>query len=228
MDLQAVIFDFDGVIVDTEHLHYRALSRVLQPIGLGFSWDQYVDEYIGFDDRGVFKAIYQRARLPLIEQEIKGLVERKAATFQHMIASEPPDPFPGAVELIRHLSGRIPLGLCSGALKSDIAPIFRVLKLETAFDVMVTADDVRQSKPDPSCYRLAVRRLGEKHGRTLDAEKCLAIEDTPAGITAAKGARLKVLALTNSYDREYLGLADDVRETLEGVTLEALRPLASS
>jgi len=228
MALEAVIFDFDGVIVDTEHLHYRALNRVLQPLGLGFSWDEYVSEYIGFDDRGVFKAVYQRARLPLIDQEIAGLVARKAATFHHMVTSEPPAPFPGAVELIRHLSGRFPLGLCSGALRSDIAPIFQVLELESAFDVMVTADDVRASKPDPSCYRLAVRRLAEKHSRALEAEQCLAIEDTPAGITAAKGARLRVLALTNSYDREYLGRADHVRETLEGVTLETLRALAPS
>jgi beta-phosphoglucomutase len=228
MTLQAVIFDFDGVIVDTEHLHYRALNRVLQPLGLGFPWDDYVSDYIGFDDRGVFKAVYQRARLPLIEQEIAGLVERKAVTFHHMVTSEPPAPFPGAVELIRHLSGRFPLGLCSGALQSDIAPIFKALELESAFDVMVTADDVRASKPDPMCYRLAVRRLGEKHGATMDAGGCLAIEDTPAGITAAKGARLKVLALTNSYDREYLGLADHVRETLEGVTLETLRALVPS
>lgn len=228
MDLQAVIFDFDGVIVDTEHLHFEAMNRVLRPLGLGFSWGQYVDEYIGFDDRGVFQAVYRRARLPLIEQEIKGLVERKAATFHHMVVSEPPTPFPGAVDLIRRLSGAFPLGLCSGALRSDIAPIFKVLKLETAFDVVVTADDVRASKPDPACYRLAVKRLGDRHGRVFDAPSCLAIEDTPAGITAAKGARLRVLALTNSYDREYLDLADHVHDTLEGMTLASLRAIVAS
>lgn len=228
MTLQAVIFDFDGVIVDTEHLHFEAFNRVLRPLGLGFSWEQYVDKYIGFDDRGVFRAVYQKSRMPLIEQEIKGLLERKAATFHHMVVSEPPEPFPGAVDLIRHLSGRFPLGLCSGALRSDIDPIFKVLKLETAFDVVVTADDVRASKPDPSCYRLAVKKLGAKHGRELQPGDCLAIEDTPAGITAAKGARLQVLALTNSYDREFLGLADYVRESLEGVTLDTLRALAPS
>jgi beta-phosphoglucomutase len=223
MNLQAVIFDFDGVIVDTEHLHYEALNRVLEPMGMGFSWDVYVRDLIGFDDRGAFAAVLRKKRQPYNDAEIKRLVERKAATFHHMVSAEPPDPFPGSVELIRHLSGRIPLGLCSGALRSDIAPIFKVLALETAFDVLVTADDVRASKPDPSCYRLAVNRLAEKHGIALRPAQCLAIEDTPAGITSAKGAKLRVLGLTNSYDREYLDLADYVRDTLEGLDLEGLR-----
>lgn len=225
--LQAVVFDFDGVIVDTEYLHYKALNRVLQPLGLGFSWDDYVDEYIGFDDRGVFQAVYRHAHLPMIEQEIRGLVERKAATFHHMVSSEPPEPFPGAVGLIRALAGRLPLGLCTGALRTDLAPIFKTLKLEQAFDVVVTADDVRASKPDPACYRLAVKRLGECHGREFDPKACLAIEDTPTGIEAAKGARLKVLALTNSYDRDFLGLADFVYDTLEGLTLEELQRIVA-
>lgn len=223
MALEAVIFDFDGVIVDTEHLHYEALNRVLEPMGMGFSWEVYVRDLIGFDDRGAFEAVLKRWRQPYNAGEVQRLVERKAETFHHMVSAETPEPFPGSIELIRHLSGQIPLGLCSGALRSDIAPIFKALGLEDAFDVLVTADDVRFSKPDPSCYRLAVRRLAEKHGIALAAPACLAIEDTPAGIAAAKGARLQVLALTNSYDREYLDKADYVRDSLVGLDLEGLR-----
>jgi HAD superfamily hydrolase (TIGR01509 family) len=223
MELRAVIFDFDGVIVDTEHLHYEALNRVLEPMGMGFSWEVYLRDLIGLDDRGAFEAILRKCRQPYNDVEIARLVERKAATFHYMVSQEPPDPFPGSVELIRHLSGRIPLGLCSGALRSDIAPIFKALDLESAFDVLVTADDVRYSKPDPSCYRLAVRRLAERHRIDLPPPGCLAIEDTPAGITAAKGAKLTVLALTNSYDREYLDRADHVRDSLEGLDLDGLR-----
>lgn len=226
--LQAVVFDFDGVIVDTEHLHYEALNRILEPMGLGFSWEVYVRDLIGFDDRGAFKAMLQKSRQPFNDVEIQRLVERKAATFHHMVSCEPPDPFPGSVELIRHLAGRIPLGLCSGALRSDIEPIFKALKLQDAFDVMVTADDVRFSKPDPACYRLAVRRLAERHTLALEAARCIAIEDTPAGITAAKGARLKVLGLTNSYDGAYLKNADVIRDSLEGLTLDDLRAMLQS
>lgn len=226
MQLEAIIFDFDGVIVDTERLHYAALNRVLQELDLGITWDEYVHTYIGFDDRGVFLNRFQAAGRILQAGELADLVDRKAALFHHSVSAEAPTPFPGVIELICSLSGRIPLGLCSGALRSDIQPIFRALKLEGLFDLLVTADDVPMSKPDPACYRLAVERLARHHNRPLRSVACLAIEDTPAGITAAKEAGLKVLALTNSYDRAYLGLADFVRDELTGITLDELRRLS--
>jgi beta-phosphoglucomutase len=223
MQLDAVIFDFDGVIVDTERLHYEALQRVLSPLGLGITWVEYVQTYIGFDDRGVFQNRFQKDGLALTTAELSGLVKQKAVLFHHMVAAETPTPFPGVVELMHGLAGRIPLALCSGALGSDIEPVFRALNLHGLFDLLVTADDVPMSKPDPACYRLAVERLSAHHDRTLNPAACLAIEDTPAGITAAKGAGLKVLALTNSYDRAYLGLADYVRDSLVGLSLDQLR-----
>lgn len=223
MQLEAIIFDFDGVIVDTERLHYAALNRVLQELDLGITWEEYVHTYIGFDDRGVFLNRFQVAGRTLQAGELADLVDRKAALFHQSVSAEAPTPFPGVIELIRSLSGRIPLGLCSGALRSDIQPIFRALKLEGLFDLLVTADDVPMSKPDPACYRLAVERLARHHHRPLRPVDCLAIEDTPAGITAAKEAGLRVLALTNSYDRAYLGLADFVRDELTGITLDELR-----
>lgn len=220
--LKAVIFDFDGVIVDTEHLHYEALDRVLEPMGLGFPWDVYVRDYIGFDDRGVFEAVLKKARQPYNDEEIRRLVERKANTFRHMVTVEPPDAFPGSVELIRAVSGRKPLALCTGALRSDIEPIFRQLGLESAFDVIVTADDVSRSKPDPECYRLAVSRLGKRYSLDLSPRECLAIEDTPTGIAAAKGARVRVLAVTHTHGADELRQADIIRDSLAGLGLEDL------
>jgi beta-phosphoglucomutase len=222
MKLEAVVFDFDGVIVDTERLHHAALNRVLEPVALGITWQEYVQTYIGFDDRGVFQHRFATAGQTLSPAELAAWVERKAVLFHRLVSEETPSPFPGVIELIRGLSRRIPLALCSGALRSDIDPIFRALRLEGVFDLLVTADDVPMSKPDPACYRLAVERLSRRHARALAPEECLAIEDTPAGITAAKGAGLRVLALTNSYDRAYLGLADVVRESLVGLDLEEL------
>ena len=222
MKLDAVIFDFDGVIVDTERLHYEALNRVLTGLDLGITWEDYVETYIGFDDRGVFLARFKQAGRTLAADEMARLVSTKAGMFHHMVSHETPTPYTGVVELIRSLSGKIPLALCSGALRSDIEPVFSGLKLHGVFDLLVTADDVSMSKPDPACYRLAVERLAAHHARPLASASCLAIEDTPAGITAAKGAGLKVLALTNSYDRAYLGLADAVLDSLAGLNLEQL------
>lgn len=221
--LEAVVFDFDGVIVDTERLHYEAFNRILEPMGMGLAWEDYVRDLIGFDDRGAFMwALKQAGRSPSPE-EVRGLVERKAVTFNGMVSSGTPTPFPGSVELIRSLSGRIPLALCTGALRSDIEPILRGLDIASAFDAIVTADDVSVSKPDPMSYRLAVERLGDCHGGKISPASALAIEDTPTGIASAKGAGLRVLGLTNSYDRAYLDRADFVRDTLLGLNLDALR-----
>lgn len=225
MSLQAVVFDFDGVIVDTERIHYAALNQVLSDLGLDLTWADYVQTYIGFDDRGVFQTRFREVGRALAPEELARLVQAKAGQFHRLVSEETPTPFPGVVALIRSLSGCLPLALCSGALRSDIDPIFQALDLHGVFDLMVTADDVPVSKPHPACYRLAMERLGARYGRTLEPAQSLAIEDTPAGITAARGAGLRVLALTNSYDRAYLGQADFVRDSLENVGYPELQGL---
>lgn len=223
--LAAVIFDFDGIIVDTEPIHYRAFQEVLAPLGLGYSWEEYVTHYIGFDDRDAFREAFRSTGKPIDDETLRALIERKAAAFQGIISAGV-NPYPGAVELIRAVSGNIPLALCSGALTSDILPILEQLDLAGAFDVMVTAEHVVASKPDPASYAMAVRRLREAFpDRGILPEKCLAIEDTPAGIASAAGAGIPVLAVTNSYPAEKLTGALQVLHSLAEVTLEELRKL---
>lgn len=211
--ISAVIFDFDGIIVDSERLHWTAFNRVLSPRGRTISWDEYVQIFIGFDDRDTF-----RHALPEIgKTELTGLISQKAAAFQELLESDGAAALPGAVDLIKHLSGNIPLAICSGALREDILPVLKQLGVENAFDTLVTANDTHISKPDPAPYRLAMQKLGVNGG--------LAIEDTPAGIASAKGAGLKVLSVTNSYAPEFLTQADAVVASLEGLTLEKLNRL---
>lgn len=223
----AVLFDFDGVIVDSEPLHWAAFERILAPLGVRIAWDDYVERYLGFDDRGVFREVFKDAGKPLDEAKLPALIEAKAAAFEALVHEQNPKPYPGVVELIRKLSGAVPLALCSGALRRDVMPILKKLGLERAFDVMVTADDVHISKPDPSSYVLAVERLREGHaGRAIRAERSVAIEDTPAGISAARGAGLRVLALLNTYPKHQLGDATRVVESLDGVGVEDLGKMA--
>jgi HAD superfamily hydrolase (TIGR01509 family) len=211
--ISAVIFDFDGIIVDSERLHWSAFNKVLEPLGKTISWPDYIETYIGFDDRDTFKT-----RLPGIGRgELAGLIEKKAAAFQELLESDGAAALPGAVELIRLLSGNIPLAICSGALLEDILPILGSLGIESAFNTLVTADDTHISKPDPAPYQLAMKKLGVTSG--------MAIEDTPAGIASAKGAGLKVLSVTNSYPAEALTQADVVVASLEGLSLEKLNRL---
>uniref|UniRef100_C6E367 HAD-superfamily hydrolase, subfamily IA, variant 3 n=1 Tax=Geobacter sp. (strain M21) TaxID=443144 RepID=C6E367_GEOSM len=222
--LNAVIFDFDGVIVDTEPLHYKAFQELLVPLGLGYSWEEYLDRYIGFDDRDAFREAFAVAGRTLSDGELKELIRGKAQAFLRIV-SVGVAPYAGVVELIRSISGNLPLALCSGALRSDIDPILAQLGLSDAFDVMVTADEVAASKPDPESYRLAVKRLQEAFPGKVDASAAIAIEDTPAGIASATGAGLKVLAVTNSYPRERLTGACRVLNSLSGIDLEGLRLL---
>ncbi len=214
----AVIFDFDGVIVDTEPLHFRAFQEVLEPERLGFTWKDYVSTYIGFDDRDAFRTRYKNAGKKLDEALLPGLVERKAKAFHNLATMAGAKTYPGIVELIDSIAGRLPLALCSGALRSDIAPFFEHYGFASKFDVMVTAEDVHVSKPDALCYKLTVKKLQEKFpSLKIEARHCWAIEDTPAGIKAAKGAGLKVVAVTNSHGRDKLFDADRIVTTVAGL-----------
>lgn len=216
--LDAVIFDFDGVIVDTEPIHYKAFQEVLEPLGLGFSWQQYTEIYMGFDDRDAFNEAFTQGESLVGSSELHRLIDLKAKIFQKLIR-EGITAYPGVVNLIKNLhSHRIPLGISSGALLSDISPILTTLGINNVFDIIVTADDVSKSKPDPESYRLAFDQLRTKCPQTpIFHSRTLAIEDTPAGITAAKGAGLQVLAVTNSYKHEFLSAADYVVASLENL-----------
>jgi beta-phosphoglucomutase len=220
--LDAVIFDFDGIIVDTEPLHYKAFQELLVPLGLGYSWEAYLETYLGFDDRDAFREAFRAAGRPLPAEQLKSLMDGKAEAFLRAV-SVGVEPYPGVVELIRDISGNLPLALCSGALRSDIDPILAQLGLVGVFDTLVTADEVAASKPDPESYRLAVSRLQEIYPGRIDPARGLAIEDTPAGIISATGAGLRVLAVTNSYPAERLDGACCVVTSLAGVDLEGLQ-----
>jgi beta-phosphoglucomutase len=221
----AVIFDFDGIIVDTEPLHYRAFQEILAPLGLGYSWAEYLRLYIGFDDRDAFRETFRSAGRRLSDQQLQTLVREKGAAFQGIIAGGV-EPYPGVKDLVREIAGKLPLALCSGALPSDIEPILEQLGIADLFDVIVTAADVKASKPDPESYALAVAGLKRAYpDLEIIAGRCLAIEDTPAGIASARGAGLKVLAVANSYPEENLAVADKVVATLAGVELASFRQL---
>lgn len=225
--LTAVVFDFDGIIVDSEPMHYRAFQKVLEPLGAGYSWQEYIDKYMGFDDRDAFREAYRFHGLQLREGELTRLIATKAACFQEVIAAGV-QPYPGVVELIRSLSGTIPLAICSGALRSDIEPVLEQLSLGGAFDLMVTAEEVQASKPDPASYRLAVERLQQAFPAAgIKPAATLAIEDTPAGIMSAVGAGLTVLAVANSYPASELGQAARTVGSLAGISIEDLRTLVA-
>lgn len=211
--IHAIIFDFDGVLVDTEPLHHQAFCEVVKPHGLECDWPEYVQEYIGFDDRDLFRTAFQRGGQSLTDAELQDLVDAKAEAFV-ALASRGVPPYPGVPDIVRNAASRWPVGLCSGALRSDIAPLLKQLDLEDTFLVKVTAEDVPASKPDPTCYRMTIEKLTEQTGIELDPSRCIAIEDTPTGVAAAAGAQLRTWAVIHTHSSDQLTAAERVFESL--------------
>ncbi|GAB4362165.1 MAG: HAD family phosphatase [Deltaproteobacteria bacterium] len=215
-----MVFDFDGVIVDSEPVHWRAFREVLAPLGIPLSWEDYTDRYMGFDDRDAFREAFRSRGRELPADRLAELISAKSRAF-HAILSEGIRPLPGAVPLVRSIRSRgIPLAVCSGALRTDIDPILASLRLSDCFDRIVSAEEVERSKPDPASYRLAWSALKERFPERITVpERSLAVEDTPAGIASAKGAGLSVLAVAGSHPREELEGADVVAGSLEEVSI---------
>ena len=218
--LNAVLFDFDGIIVDSEPMHYQAFQRVLEPLGKGFPWEEYCATYLGFDDRDAFREAFKAKGEKICSRDLKHLMVEKAKIFQQLVHNGEATPLPGAVGLIKSIPRKLPIALCSGALREDVLPILGNLGIDHSFSVIVTAEDTKKSKPDPAPYKLAVEKLGLE-----DPATAIAIEDTPVGIVSAKGAGLKVLAVTNSYDREFLLEADAVTDSLENISRLSLEDM---
>ncbi len=221
--LQAVIFDFDGVLVDSEPLHYHAFQNVLRPRGIEFSYDEYLNRYIGFDDRDAFREAYRVSGIDLSGDLLKELIESKSASFENIVRRKV-TVFPGAKELVREIAAEgVPLAIASGALKKEIDLILEKVSLISFFSVIVSADQVSKSKPDPETYVVALRALEQKLDiGHLEPAFCVAIEDTPAGIKSARDAGLKVIAVAHSYEPGELVEADCVVKNLGEVSLSTL------
>lgn len=195
---RACIFDFDGVLADTERLHWQALQDVLVPLGAGCSWETYARDYIGFDDRDAVRAALARVGKTLSAEETRDILQRKAGAFLRRVAGADVPPLPGAVEAVRAAAAAGPVALCTGAVASDVHPLLQAFGLLDVFNAVITADDVTRSKPDPESYRLAAARLG------VPPAECLAIEDTPHGLQAARKAGCQTLAVAQTHPAEAL------------------------
>ncbi len=195
----AILFDFDGIIVDSERLHHETMVAAMAGAGPATPWEFYQEHLMGVDDRGAFAVLLERAGIVPTPDEIQRRIAVKAKLFAAAAAAGRAPVLPGAVALVRACATQGPVGLCSGALRSDIRPILNALEIADCFAEMVTADDVPQSKPDPACYRLCVARLAARFPAAgITPAACVAIEDTADGIRAARGAGIPVVGVATT------------------------------
>jgi beta-phosphoglucomutase-like phosphatase (HAD superfamily) len=218
MSIRAVVLDFDGVIADTERLHYAAFRDVFSERGWTLDETAYFDRYLGCDDHGLVREFVRDIGVTVTDQDAGRLVESKGRLFgRHLESAD--ILFPGAKTSIEQLAARFAMGIASGARHHEIVAILRTAGLLEHFPVIVAADDVRATKPAPEPYLTAAGRLG------IPPSACVAIEDSAPGLEAARSAGMRTIGVTTTSPRHVLTSADRIVAGLHEVSLELVASL---
>lgn len=224
--LQAIVFDFDGVIADSEPLHLKAFQQALAEEGVVLDRDEYFARYLGYDDVGAFAALARDRGLPWTEREVTALVARKGTKLQTLLAGDEVL-FPGAAEFVRAAAAEVPVAIASGALRHEIVQIVEAAGLRQQFTTIVASGDTPQSKPSPAPYLLAFKQLRDETKRPLEARRCVAIEDSVWGLESARGAGLRCVGVTSSYPAAELVGAELIIDGLSALTIAMLDELCA-
>ncbi len=223
--LRAIIFDFDGVIVNSEPLIFELTRKMAALEGWTITEEEYYRDYLALDDRGIIEHLYATHERALDRARRDELVEWKARAYAEVIRDGLPA-MPGAVEFVLRMAREFPLAIASGSLRSEIEHLLEKLGLRDCFSVLVTADDCEKSKPNPEVFLKALMRLAELPQlaeQPLAPRECLAIEDAPAGVDAAHAAGIACLALAHSRPAQELSRANWVVREFRDVDFEAAR-----
>lgn len=220
--IRAVVFDFDGVIANSEPLHFQAFRSVLEQEQIALSVDDYYARYLGFDDVGVFRAVSRERGETWSAGRIASLVARKAVRLE-ALEREGSILFAGAEAAIRRLAADLPLAIASGALKPEIMRVLEHTGLAPCFLAVVGAQDTPNSKPSPDPYLKAVSLLAAATGWALEHAECVAVEDSQWGLESARAAGLRTIGVTHTYPASSLPSAEMVIANLDALTLATVR-----
>jgi beta-phosphoglucomutase len=225
--IKAIFFDFNGVIIDDETIQMKAYQQVLSGHDIQLTEEWYFDA-LGMDDRTFVRAMFERARKPLTDSAWQSVLDAKTVEHRKMIEDQLPL-FPGVLTFLKSTSRHFSLGLVSMANKVEVGYVFQRANLTPLFSVIVTAEDATACKPDPHCYVTGLAKLNHKrqHERLLPflPAECLAIEDSPPGIQAARAAGMRTLGVTNTVSADALRAAgaEVVTASLADWSVDAVR-----
>jgi HAD superfamily hydrolase (TIGR01509 family) len=221
--IRAIIFDLDGTLADTEPLHFAAFAEVLRPNGIELSREDYFTRLIGYDDRDCFTVVMTEHGRGGDPAAIAQLIARKASVYQSLVA-ERDVLYPGAAEFVRRCAERFPLVIATGTLRAEAEMILQRAQLRDLFVDVVAAEDVAHGKPAPDGFLVALGRLGFilRSRPPIEPRECLVIEDTAAGLKAARAAGMRVLALSHGAVHPELAQADVMRKSLAETDLDDL------
>lgn len=224
--IQAVLFDFNGVIIDDEPLHKKAYAEALKAEGITQSEEDYYAS-LGMDDVTFVRAAFGRAGIALTDERLRAVIDREAILHRQLLGDVMPL-FPGVVTFIKALGRAYPLGVVSMADRREIDYVLERASLAGAFGVIVSAENVGACKPDPACYNCALELLNNARNKAhvvpLQPAECLVIEDSPPGIRAARDAGMRTLGVTNTVSEALLreAGADIVTRSLADWTVDAV------
>jgi beta-phosphoglucomutase len=230
--INAIFFDFNGVIIDDETIQMKAYQEVLRGHDIELTEEWYFDA-LGMDDRTFVRAMFERAKKPLTDSVWKSVLEAKTDAHRKAIEDQLPL-FPGVLTFLKNTSRHFSLGLVSMANKVEVGYVFQRANLTPLFSVIVTAEDASVCKPDPACYSTGLATLNDKRQRErllpLLAAECLAIEDSPPGIQSARAAGMRTLGVTNTVTEQALRAAgaDVVTASLADWNADAVKLVYSN
>jgi beta-phosphoglucomutase len=216
-EFKAVVFDMDGVVIDSEPNHYRAICEAIGE-RMTFSYDDFLGRFAGADERYAMEKMAKELGIDYDEDLFQEWSSRKAEAYARFV-SESAIPMPGAVDFVESVATEFPIGLATGSRRSDVNAALSVLadgRLEGVFQTIVTSEDVPKPKPHPATYAKAVKNLG------FEPSECVAFEDSPNGILSAKGAGLRVIGISAMHGPEKLSQADLVVPDLRGASIDTL------
>ena len=225
--LKAIIFDFNGVILDDEPLHFKAMQEAVAALGVTLTEEAYWDKYLPLDSKGCLEAICRDHSIRLNDQDRIHMIQAKETAYGRLLANRFPV-FPGATRFIDSASRQYSLAIASGARRAEIKTALKATGLDRYFQVIVAAEDFSLGKPHPESYLLALKKLNSARvGKfpSIAPEECLVIEDSIGGITGARAAGMRCLAVSNSYPSEKLKEANRVVRSLEEVQVDMLPAL---
>ena len=229
MALRAIVFDFDGVLANSEPLHFAAFRDVLASAGIALTERDYYSRYLGFDDVGVFKTVGADLGRTWNARDVAGFVADKALRLEELERNIPVlfAETPGA---IRRTAAEVPIAIASGALGPEIRRVLMRAGLIEQFAAIVSAEDTPASKPAPDPYVRAVALLSAHiSGPELQPSECVAIEDSRWGLESARAAGLRTVGVTTSYGpSELQSNSDLIIGSIADLNVDDLRRLLFS
>lgn len=225
MTLGAVIFDFDGVLADSEPLHLAAFQEVLTTIGITLTRDEYYAQYLGYSDRDAFVHVCRDRGVPLDAARLDALLATKQDVFPQLVGEH--GLFPGAAACLDRIAAEVPIAIASGALRHEIELMLDRGGLAGRVPIIVAAGETPRSKPAPDPYARAFDLLVADGYLSPDTTRAqvVAIEDSEWGLQSARAAGLRTVGVTTSYPADRLPSADLTVSGIDAVTIPALRSL---